>query len=610
MNKKIVSKFLVLALVVGIFGLVSATRVLAVFNTPATTTEIGNVAPVISSVAESWTQTYTNSVTTDARAESSTTYPTNAGTAVRFTATATDANLDGYWLAICKTDEIHAGSAGGAPTCNSVPNTWVISATAAASGNSSYVEYTVPVSGAAESNAWFAFACDNNAGSTLCSAVNQGSGASGSPFMVNHKPSHTIGTVVDSADGTIAPGDTVKFVDSADSDADVNAAQDTISIYVCPAESDMGGVTDHFDYKLHECHSAASTALTPICSATGVNPNSADATCNAGVGFVSVPTAHASDYSVKVYVLDQHDFASTDTNDKDFAVIDVPPVLGTWTTDDAITGATLLAGLSDTMDFSVAITDDNGDEDVTNVQGIFYDDDAINLASGVCTADQKNCYLQAACTLSGKGGAGTGKTALGSSNDLSAACQVTVWFNANAASNWEFHVNPTDNGLGVITSLSDTNVGKSVPAISGIGVTQASIAYGTVAIGGTSAAQTTTMENLGNQIIDVLVSGTNMTSGGNAIAAAQQKYDESNGDFDWTSAPAAYALLTSASAGTEAANGCLNRSLAVRAVAATGTENESITWKIRIPAAQPSGSYSGTNTFASTANTSCTGTAY
>jgi hypothetical protein len=50
--------------------------------------------------------------------------------------------------------------------------------------------------------------------------------------------------------------------------------------------------------------------------------------------------------------------------------------------------------------------------------------------------------------------------------------------------------------------------------------------------------------------------------------------------------------------------------MAVRAVHNVGTEDEPISWKIRIPGTQAAGSYSGVNTFATTAYTgvgSCTG---
>jgi hypothetical protein len=197
---------------------------------------------------------------------------------------------------------------------------------------------------------------------------------------------------------------------------------------------------------------------------------------------------------------------------------------------------------------------------------------------------------------------------MGTDKDLNASCTVTVYFNANASTNWEFHVNPTDSGS-VKTGLADTDVNKTVAPMSAIGVSEANIPYGLVALGGDSAFRTTTMENQGNQILDVLLSGTNMTANGNIIANSQQKWFHDNMDFDWSTG-GGNALVTSGTPGGNDAQGCLNRDMAVRAVHDVGTENEAIAWKIHIPEAQHSGSYTGTNTFATTLSTSCTGTLY
>lgn len=619
MNKKMFSKFLVLTLVVGIFGLVSATRVLAVFNTPSTTTEIGNVVPVITvQPAESWTQAYTGSGNTTGRSESSATYPTNMGTLVTFTGEATDVNLDQYYMIVCATAGVTTGN-NAAPSCSGT--LICVSDATDQDAPASCTKSTDAL--ALESYTWYAYACDKNAAG-LCSAasltsegglndeVDTDAGGpdtatpNGSPYHVNHIPSFTAATITDGSAGSIQPGETLKFSNSADADGDTNAAQDTITLYVCSGESDTGGVTSAFDFEANTC-----TGGTLLCTQTGVNPASADATCNDTQNIVSVPTAHATDYTVKYYVEDQHSFSAAAVESKDFTVTDVDPVLTGWTTTDAING-TIVAGLSDDMAFSASFTDDNGDMDVTNVEGRFFDK---AVATNTCTADENDCYIHASCTLTGRGGAGSGKTAMGATNDYGADCTVTVWFNANASTNWEFHVNPTDSTV-VKTGLADTDVNKVVAALSGIGVTEASIAYGTVGINDYSVFGATTqtdLENQGNQVIDVLLQGTNMTSGGNNIPAAQQKYKHATGtnapvDFDWTSG-GGFALLTSSGAGDET-NGCLNRDLAVRAVHGTGTENEGLAWKIKIPSTQASGSYTGTNTFAYTSSSSCTGTGY
>jgi hypothetical protein len=238
------------------------------------------------------------------------------------------------------------------------------------------------------------------------------------------------------------------------------------------------------------------------------------------------------------------------------------------------------------------------------VEGRFFD--KLGGTLNTCTSDERNCYIQASCTLGAVSGASTGKTAMGTDKDLTAACAATVYFNANAGTGWEFHVNPTDSGS-VKTGLSDTAVNKTVEPLSALGVTEAAIGYGSVAIGGDSAKQTTTLENQGNQIIDILISGTDMSTGSYSIAAAQQKWNHSDTDFSWDSGSAA--LVTSLNLGTDDAHGCLNRDMQVRADHTSGVgSNEAIAWKIRIPSTQHSGAYVGSNTFATAASDVCTGT--
>jgi hypothetical protein len=218
--------------------------------------------------------------------------------------------------------------------------------------------------------------------------------------------------------------------------------------------------------------------------------------------------------------------------------------------------------------------------------------------------DETKCYNTAtSCTLN---------TAAGDSAQVEAQCQVTVWFNANASSNWEAHINPTDE-LGKVTNLADSNLNINNPTLTGIDIVQASIAYGTIVIGGTSDAQETSMGNAGNQIIDVKVSGSTMTGPGTPIPVAQQKWSNLDGTFSWDAAagdPGPWTMVGTSATGNEAV-GCINRNLAVRTAHASTSSNESIWWKLRIPAGQAAGSYNGTNTFAATASPdTCTGTAH
>ncbi|MFH1410801.1 MAG: hypothetical protein ABIG80_04545 [Patescibacteria group bacterium] len=649
MNKKIFSKFLVLALAVGIFGVVTVTNVLGA-SAPETQTTINNVAPTFTTnTTESWTQTYTGNggVNTTAHTESSITYPTNMGTTLTFSATANDTNSDNYYLLVCETAGATANNEA-APSCTVGPQICVSSSTA------SDAEATCTKSTAGLSNEtynWYSYVCDHN-GASSCSAASttsQGGSAdesnanpTGSPYHVNHIPTFTAGTIFDSADGSIAPGDVVKFVNSADADTDTTTTADTINYYVCSGEADQGGVTTAFDFYNNTC-----TGGSLLCYQTGVNPGAVNATCNddpTGAGLadvhtniVSVPTAHATDYTVKIYVEDSHDFDAA-LESKDYTVIDVAPV---WTSYNTSGAYVFQAGGYNTVNRTVTYTDDNGDRDTTTLEMVWFEDQEVD---DNCTDNERNCYeltsidvvslLDSAptaptegCYTSTVSAAGTGKTATGSDASVTVTCDYAVYFNAScgttcdadgeATNNWEMSVTATD-GTGD-TNFADSNDNNIVPASTGIGIAEATIAYGIVALDTDSDSDITTMQNLGNQIIDVLLNGTNMelatyvgsdcAADTDCIVAAQQKFHENNVvNFDWTTGGGVALISTAPEAGSDAA-GCLNRDMAVRAVAATGTEDEIISWVIHIPAVQQSGAYTGTNTFAATAeaNDDCSG---
>ena len=355
------------------------------------------------------------------------------------------------------------------------------------------------------------------------------------------------------------------------SDPDIDTIADTVDMYVCSSNSFVDG----------QC------ADTTLCTATGV-PSGGQAQCSAE-NMVPVPTPHGT-YNVFVFVKDNHGFQGTGTSTQGYDVEDVPPELVGYTATDAPHPS---AGGSDTVDFSVSLTDANGDNDVTNIKGVFFDPAAVTHD---CAANENNCYIHSICNLTG---------VTGTDNALGADCQVTVWFNADA-SNWDVQAEATD-GTGN-TDFADAGVSLTNPSLQGIDVTEGSISYGTIVIGGTSSGQETSMGNVGNETLDVYVSGTAMTAGSYTIPAAQQKWHHSSSTFDWdaTATPdiGPFALVTLPS-GTEDSGGCLNKNILVRTVHGTPDTNQSIFWKLRIPTGQQAGSYTGQNTFSTTSGNTC-----
>ena len=108
---------------------------------------------------------------------------TTVGQNVTFSATATDADGDQYYLAVCKTNAATAHS-NAAPTCDG--GVWAISS-ATNSGSQASVAYTSLFADIG-SDVWYAFVCDKTASSPACSASAQGAAVNGSPFVVVAAP--------------------------------------------------------------------------------------------------------------------------------------------------------------------------------------------------------------------------------------------------------------------------------------------------------------------------------------------------------------------------------------------------------------------------------------
>jgi hypothetical protein len=414
----------------------------------------------------------------------------------------------------------------------------------------------------------------------------------GSPVHINHIPTF------------------LTFANTTDADTDTQGTQDTFSLYVCPGQDDQVGTTDAFNSKDNTCRDVANGILTALCSDT-LNGTGDNATCADTQNIVSIPTAHASDYTVKFYVVDSHGFAAS-VSSQDYTVNDVVPTLTSYT---LASTPTMVAASSVSVTQEVVMADNNGDNDITDID-FGFKDPASQPTCTTANADDNDCIFfditnpasppsgtySGTCTISDISSAGSGKTALGTDQTLTLSCDFDVWYNANDA-NWKINAIATD-GNGA-TGLADSASTTTIPALSAIGVTQSTINYGTLSAGDDSAVQTTDMENAGNQVIDVLLDGDLMTSGGNNIPLVQQEWHHTNSSFTWGTG---VTLVDTATTPTDAL-GCLNRSLVVRIADHTLTTwDESLYWRLRVPSQQASGTYSGTNTFTYTTDGACTDT--
>ena len=357
-------------------------------------------------------------------------------------------------------------------------------------------------------------------------------------------------------------------------------SSNTVDVYACDAS------TTGFNYGARTC-----TNGTLLCSITGAkNGDNAQCVMN---GKVSIPTSHGSK-TAYVYTVDGFGIQGTGTSAQSYSVTDIAPTVGTYTVSDI----DLLAGTSAPVSFTVTITDNNGGGDLVSTTGVLYNSTGHSLSGGTCNGGTQNdnwCYPGLSCS----GDTPTDQNRVFTCNWTGAN---GIWFNADASSAWKMHANPAD-GQGAVTTGADSN-SITVSTLSAINVVESSIDYSSLVVGGTSAAKTTTLQNAGNIVVDTLIHGANMTSGGNTLGRAQQHWATSSG-FTWGTGD--HALQ--ASDPTPPANadaGCANRSIAVATDHNTMTSSP-IYWKLQVPALTPTGTYNGSDTFSSTAN-DCTGT--
>ncbi|MBU0705946.1 hypothetical protein KJ657_01435 [Patescibacteria group bacterium] len=557
-SNKGLSEFLFPVFVAGIFALFIVVGAYAASDTVNLTINVANVAPSVGSPTDNGSSTAT---------------PTNVGTNVTFSTTATDPGGDGYWLAVCKTGgTITPDAGGGAPTCTA--GDWCISSSAVASGAQNSCTYGAQQSDAM-SNAWEAYACDDNAAGSACSSVSTGD----SPFNVNHPP--VIGTVVIGpsygSSASVDPGNggtgEVYFRVGV-TDPDSEAPQDTIDMYACSS------ATTSFDASTGTC-----TGGSLLCSVTDVTTGT-NADCT-DADLASIPTAHGS-HNVKIYLRDNSSTKLADdgsNNAQAYTVTDVTPTISGLN----IGSNPLIpsAGGSVTQSYTATVSDDNGYADVDSAFGAIYVAPATLTGNGVCsTASEINCYDVSSCELSG--GSGTNVTVTCGTGGT----PLTTWFNIFPSDSWKAHISV----LGTPTIYSFATEGTfTVNALSAVNVAEGNIPYGPVALGGTSASQPTTLQNAGNIVIDVLIQGSDMASNGDTISRIQQHWAPVTG-FTWGTDD--YALLETASVGS-AVNGCSDRSIPVTTDHTNYTTSQ-IFWKIKIPDIQAAGSYTGTNYFIAT----------
>ena len=242
----------------------------------------------------------------EAGAGSATTTPTNAGSTLSFTATATDSSNDNWWLIICSASSSPTGHIGAAPSCGSGIQ-WAVSPVTLSGSSTVASTTTIPTAPFNnENNAWFAYICDGNASGPACNpVVKQGTplAPTASPFVIDHPP--VFSNITNS--GAVNPGGTETWNATAYT-TDVLRGGDTVQLFVCK--------TNAFNTASSTCSGGAWATSTLVAT----NPSTSTV--------IAIPTQDAN-YPAYVFVANNFGLVATSTFEGAFSPYTVNAVTPT-----------------------------------------------------------------------------------------------------------------------------------------------------------------------------------------------------------------------------------------------------------------------------------------
>lgn len=504
---------------------------------------------------------------------SSTTTPTTPGSGVTFNATATDINGQQYYLTVCSAAGITANTSG-AGTCSGAGAETYCSSTATNSGTPTSCTYTTEEADP-YTNPWYAYVCDTDATAAACSPAAQGSGDTGSPFIVNHAP--VFSSI--SSDSPANPGETITWTATAtNSDS---ADGDKIRLLVCKTNTITADGT---------CETGQSW-----CTGT---PAASNPTCTQ-----TIPSVMADDtYTAYVFVVDSHNTAATGAaqgTQTSFTVDNVAPVVSAVTLNNE--GAiTLTTKTTTDVPVKLTVNDSNGcaTTEVTSVKAYVY---RSGVGSTNCDAAGEHntnyCYAAVNCTQD------VGSCTTGSSATYT--CQVPM----------QYYADPTDTGslfsaqywIATVTATDDDGASHSASSTTQVDVNSllsfdvsdntstvvAEINYGSLSVGliedATVLPQRLYTIPTGNVGLDQKHHSENANmctnfptcTGGTPIPITKQRYGLANN--------VAY------SAGTTLTTTATEVELNVPKINAGTITNKSTWWGVQIPAGTIAGTYTGQN---------------
>lgn len=497
---------------------------------------------------------------------SSATTPTDVGSDTTFEVTATDSNSDDYYLIVCSTDAVTPVN-GGAPTCDAT--TWCVSS-ATASGSESTCSRTA-LAGDSVSNDWYAFVCDGHSSFADCSTTgNQGSGDSGSPFVVNHQASFTGA----SNDAPKDPGQTVTWSTTASDSTD----SDNVKLLVCKTTGVTAGACD-------------GGAGDTWCSSSLV---ASDPSCQYSIPSV-IPDGS---YNAYTYIVDEHNFPATgvyQASNVSFTINNTAPVVSAVTINGGA-AIDLTESTTKAVTLTATVSDNNScyGGEIATVYGYAYRSSVTYAGcDGAGEANNDYCYPEITCTV--VGGTCTDNT------DASAnyTCTANIYYYADPTDTLTEY--PSDTWLDTIKAIDDDAASDDLEVSTGVEMNSligfeigytvtGSISYGNLGIGQKNDPldKITTTTPTGNIGLDQEHSGSSMCtdyptcSGGTPITVGYQHF--------------ALASSTAYASGTPLTGSATEYELNVPKVRGGSVTTKNVWWGIEIPSGTTIGTYSGANT--------------
>lgn len=538
--------------------------------------------------------------------ESSTTTPTNSGDVIQWGATATDANGADWFLLICSGTATPTANSDAPPTCDAGVTQWGVSASTSSGVAATVSTTTAEAAPFAESNDWYAWACDADSVDPRCTVgayLGDGS-ATSTPFNVNSRPT----LAAFSNDGPVDPGGVLNF-DSTSADPDSVGGDDLIYLVVCRSNTGIDPVA-------RTC-----TGADDVASSTS------NATDNATSTY-SLPAIFQDDtYPSYGYIVDQHGHTATaNPIQANFDVNNVAPtvvggdieVYGINGSGDPDFEINVEAGetTGNTLNFTIrdanSCVNASAGNEITGYTVALY-----RSAVGTTTCDgtagsynPNNCYPSGVATTTWNLSCTASTTSCtGATDDTQLfECSFPLWYVADptdgtvspyTGQNWVAAVAGIDDQAAT-GNLVATSFPVDMKSYLAIGLVTGQIPYGALEPGENSGtlSASTTVQAIGNTGIDQAVEGDSMCGtysvGTPCAPSATSTIPEDQQQFATTTYAYGSPLAITLSSTTQN-----EVELNVPKSTSTSTPATGVTyWGIAVPASITlAGSYEGLNTF-------------